>query len=841
MVLQDLWAKTNPFENVESHILRVGLVCKVAINKTSLKGVYECLKNCIVVQNEKDFQNFLCYIISMHDIGKISPFFQAKEKNMEERLKQEELYQETVGEKFQHEAQSADFLCQYLIEKYQITDIELVEALCNIVGNHHDRLNSKKGKSKKIKKNPQVWESFRNEMEEKVYNTFSFKTIGFSEVKNKDIFYYYLWGLMIICDWIASNENMIKSPIYSIDNLLNDDTDLLRFICSLGFGYVEHNWKQYDFSKLLGVPNVSLRPIQNWMQKFLNENSFDLMMIEAGTGEGKTSLSLYAALNMLKSNEGFYIALPMQVMVNEKYFELKKVLDKDINLTLLHSSRIFMDNLEDDFSYYDQYLGDSVDVSKYLTNSMRRGLFNQCIVGTIDQIIGSVIPNRFNVLKLIGLTGKCIILDEIHAYDSYTSAIILRFLTWCKALNIRVILMSATLPKKLKEKYLKAYIGQDVIIKNEGYPLITVIDKDMLSEYKIQGSGVNKKIDIEVLENLNDLNSQVERIKEIYEKDNNVVVFKNTVKSAQELFRLLKCKISDSDILLCHSSFTLKDRHEKEALVCNLFGKNFSKRPKKYIVVCTQVFEACMDIDFDVCFTDIAPIDILIQRWGRMCRFSNAPESSMRGRSYIMTDLSNNFGSISMIYPEIFLRKTNMFLKSKLFLMLPDELRMGIEEVYSNISFTDSELLNLFMKYSVESNLKENNGFINTLDPPNDIKYTAVCKNYIVTDDEDDKYIGTRLILDSHRVLCLDTQGLKLLNEYKVTEKLSVLKQLMQYSLTVSYIGDLMNKDEYQEKNYRFLKGFLVFDMSDGEIDIRNDKFAFFRYDSDIGFEKVKK
>ena len=116
MVLQDLWAKTNPFENVESHILRAGLVCKVAINKTSLKGVYECLKNCIVVQNEKDFQNFLCYIISMHDIGKISPFFQAKEKNMEERLKQEELYQETVGEKFQHEAQSADFLCQYLIE-----------------------------------------------------------------------------------------------------------------------------------------------------------------------------------------------------------------------------------------------------------------------------------------------------------------------------------------------------------------------------------------------------------------------------------------------------------------------------------------------------------------------------------------------------------------------------------------------------------------------------------------------------------------------------------------------------------------------------------------------------
>ncbi len=84
-------------------------------------------------------------------------------------------------------------------------------------------------------------------------------------------------------------------------------------------------------------------------------------------------------------------------------------------------------------------------------------------VGTIDQALMSVLHVRHGFLRLFGLAGKVLIVDEVHAYDPYMTEELTRLLSWCRALSIHVILLSATLPQARKKELIKAY-------KNQGSP-----------------------------------------------------------------------------------------------------------------------------------------------------------------------------------------------------------------------------------------------------------------------------------------------------------------------------------------------------------------------------------
>ena len=834
----DLWAKTEPFENVESHLLKTGLVCQVALQYSTLKHIWNILKSNITFENETNLLNFISYIVAMHDIGKVSPFFQEKDERMAELLEAEELSQEYSGI-FQHECQSNYYM--YDIFKKRGIDKKYISKYSKVVGLHHERIFNK-GKSIALDSDIEdFWLDCVNEIEEFVYSYFPFNSQSIGYIHNQDVFFNILQGLIIICDWIASSEEF---NLYSVEDIIKNNQIIVDILKKYGLGIQKVNWIDINYSSLLNVPldALKLRPIQEWTQDYFKNNSYDFMIVEAGTGEGKSSVGLYSAMQNMNIEDGFYFALPMKSMVNSKYRELEEIFKPfNMPITLLHGSRDLVEGVSNEYSYIENETNKNIAVSSFLTSSTRRGLLNKYIIGTIDQLLFSVLSNRYSILRLIGLVGKTIILDEIHTYDAYTSSLICVLLQWCKALNIKIILMSATLTKNVKEKYLNSYLGTNIELKSIDYPLVTVCKKNKVMEIPIQGSEKNKSINLKYFDCIDDINRQYDLIKELYDKNTNIIVYKNTVNSAQELYKV--CKNNGiENILLCHSRFTVEDRAKIEKKVLQLFGKNSSNRPDKFVIISTQVLEASMDIDLDMGFSDIAPIDILFQRMGRVCRFNLVGNN--RNMFYIFGSKNKKFGVSSLIYPEIFLYNTENYLSNKDNIELPAELRNSIETVYKDIDFSNDEILKLFIEYRTKEGIKESQGKVVAILPPNETEYTKMVKDYLILDeDKHQNYVGasTRIFSPSFTVLLIDKKELIRYNIDKITKR--EYQELMKktVSLSANYISFAPQKGYTKlYKGKKWLKNIFIMEMQDNEYLVDSEKLQGYRYSKELGLEYIR-
>lgn len=824
--IEELWAKTEPFESIESHLLKTGLVCSVAINESSLQLVYNVLKENIEYINEQEFQNFLCYIVAMHDIGKASPFFQMKNTEMADRLELEGLNQDYSGI-FQHECQSEYYMSDILRNKG--FDRKFVEYTAKVIGLHHERHSKNQGIA--ISLSPKVeifWRNAVEELEKNIFNTYIFNSKNIVNIKNYDVFFNFLQGLIIICDWVAS----------SLSKYYLKDLDKIKILDILKkYGFINSkvnwkvNWKEIGYLEYLRCQkeDLQLRPIQKWTEDFLKSNNFDFLIIEAGTGEGKSSVGFYSAFQEMKMEDGFYLALPTKTMVNSKYLELERILKPyNVHLTLLHGDRTLVEGVENNYKYIEEN-NNIVDVSDFLITETRRGLLNKYLIGTIDQLLFSVLPNRYSILRLIGLAGKTLILDEIHAYDAYTSSLISVLLTWCRALNIKVILMSATLTKGLKEQYLKSYIGKTVDLNEQSYPLITLVDVEDIKEIAIK-QDKSRNIHLECKNILSNLEEQCDNIKEYYNMGSNIVVYKNTVSEAQELYKLCK-KEGIKNILLCHSRFKLEDRGRIENEILKYFGKDFRNRPQQFLVIATQVLEAALDIDFDIGFSDIAPIDIIFQRMGRVCRFNI--EVGNRNKFFLFTSENNKYGVSKLVYPELFLRNTEKYCVDRNIINIPLNFREGIETVYRDIDFEDPKILELFIQNQTEKNIKQSMGINNAISSPNSKRYTKFKISNLLMDETDNKAKSTRLFLPSYNVLLLNDGEEKNYNFFDLS--LEKYRELMKkvVNINAKYISP--NICDYGVGR---LKNILIMYMKDNEYN-SNGKVKCYRYSKEIGLEYI--
>ena len=217
--------------------------------------------------------------------------------------------------------------------------------------------------------------------------------------------------------------------------------------------------------------------------------------------------------------------------------------------------------------------------------------------------------------------NSTIIIDEVHAYDLKLMGFLKRFLELCQEFEVKVCLMSASIPNKIKE-----------LLGVENYPLIT--QKDLFEKK------ANEIIKVET-----PLEDDFYLILEKFESGKNILVIRNTVKSATATYEeLQELGIISEDIVLYHSTFKKGDRTKKEDLIFKKLKEN-----KPFILVATQIVEVSLDIDFDVMFTDNAPIDSLIQRFGRVNRKKSLEK---KGEIYIYK-VEN-----SLPYPEAILDLT---------------------------------------------------------------------------------------------------------------------------------------------------------------------------------------
>lgn len=391
-----------------------------------------------------------------------------------------------------------------------------------------------------------------------------------------------------------------------------------------------------DLFKDISAPS----PLQQWAIDTEISGEPQIFLLEDVTGAGKTEAALTLAYRLMAKGaaQGFFIALPTMATSNTMYDRTanfyQKLFAGNANLVLAHGSRQLVENFaksvlpsshtEDDLEQQDETA--SARCTAWLADHNKRALLSQAGVGTIDQALLGVLHSKHQSLRLIGLFHKALIVDEVHACDAYMQGVLEVLFEFHARAGGSVILLSATLPTHMKQALLDAYVrGRDSScpsIQSVAYPLATTwqssfpeqLGEDALSTRAV----VRRTISIDYRHQQGEI---VAMIDAALASGQCVCWVRNTVTDAMEAFELFAGRLPQEKLTLFHARFALDDRLAKEEDVFAAFGpdSDASKRLSR-LVIATQVIEQSLDVDFDLLVSDLAPIDRLIQRAGRLRR-----------------------------------------------------------------------------------------------------------------------------------------------------------------------------------------------------------------------------
>jgi CRISPR-associated endonuclease/helicase Cas3 len=353
---------------------------------------------------------------------------------------------------------------------------------------------------------------------------------------------------------------------------------------------------------LLPIPwlRQSLRPFQ----RRLSEHDGDAFL-GAATGSGKTIAALCWALNNRQHGERIFYLLPYQASIEAMADILEQKMGKD-NVAVLHARALdyaFREHFERAGEYEVAHTQAKAEAE------VNRLVHKPIKVATPFQLLKWLfgVP-RFEI-GVSEMVGGLFIFDEIHAYDSHVVALIAEMVRVIKQLGGRCLFMSATFPPFLKS------LLQDVL----GAPTTEfTLNADEEDEW-------TRRFLLQVRHRLRwheaTLEELLPNIIEAVEGGKRVLVVANRVAQAQEIYREL-CKHL-SAVHLLHSRFTRHDRVMKEQEVIGaLQGK---REVEVRVLVSTQVVEVSLDVSFDTIFTEVAPVDDLLQRFGRVNRYGEHP------------------------------------------------------------------------------------------------------------------------------------------------------------------------------------------------------------------------
>jgi CRISPR-associated endonuclease/helicase Cas3 len=363
--------------------------------------------------------------------------------------------------------------------------------------------------------------------------------------------------------------------------------------------------------------------------------------VEDVTGGGKTEVALILAHRLLAAARarGLYLALPTMATANAMYDRLaasyrRLFADEETpSLALAHGSARLHEGFRESFegvSDQERAIEREADASTerdpsgaacaaWLADESRKAFLADVGVGTIDQAFLGVLPAKYQALRLLGLAERVLIVDEAHAYDAYMGRELERLLEFQGALGGSAIVLSATLPRTVREGLASAFakgLGCPApALAADAYPLVSVVAADRAQEEaKEPRADLRRSVGIE---RLPDQAAALRRIAEAAQTGAGVAWVRNTVDDAFEGVAQLRAAGVAADLF--HARFAMGDRLAIEREIVDRFGKGDpANRPG--VLVATQVIEQSLDLDFDLLVSDLAPIDLLLQRAGRLWR-----------------------------------------------------------------------------------------------------------------------------------------------------------------------------------------------------------------------------
>ncbi|MRH93039.1 CRISPR-associated helicase Cas3' [Nocardia sp. SYP-A9097] len=446
-----------------------------------------------------------------------------------------------------------------------------------------------------------------------------------------------LTAAVIVSDWIASNQDL-----FPLDSDRVSDSFAAQAWAQLA---LPDPWTPSTtlsgaelFRSRFDLPaGARIRPLQVECLRLAEDMSAPgLMIVEAPMGEGKTEAALLVAEVLARrfGLGGVFVALPTMATSNAMFDRVHewvgKLPDAVGSLFLAHGKAAL--NAAFSELRYKGFASIGVDcaddgVVAHAWYVGKKGPLANVVVGTVDQVLRGALKARHVMLRHLALVNKVVVIDEVHAADAYMSTYLSRCLEWLGAYRVPVVLMSATLPPAQRRSLLDAYQrgaceGRvvDEVAAPRSYPSVTVWPSTTAPAV-VAASGRGLEVHVDPL--ADDLDVLIAELRGLLSDGGVAGIVCNTVARAQQVYTALveDSVFSAEEVLLVHSRFVSNHRAALEDRLRSLLGPlGRANRPTRFVLVGTQVIEQSLDIDLDVLITDLAPVDLLLQRIGRLHR-----------------------------------------------------------------------------------------------------------------------------------------------------------------------------------------------------------------------------
>lgn len=625
-----------------------------------------------------DGRRLAIWLAATHDIGKATPAFACQVESLADRMREAGLQMPSLRQfpdrkLAPHPLAGQLLLQEWLVERHGWAR-SATSQLTIIAGGHHG-IPPAHGDIRELAVHPELlrapscasrWRDVQDEFLDGCADACGVvdRLAGWRQIKLPQPAQVLLTGLVIVADWIASNADLFP---YFPEAQHQDEQE--RVTAAWRGLALPRPWRAREpalsadgiFSSRFALPpGARVRPVQERAVRMARRMaSAGLVIIEAPMGEGKTEAALAVAeIFAARSGAGgCFVALPTMATGNAMFPRLLQWLARlpdgrrdpgPRSVLLAHSKAALNEDFADLVRAGRRFRGVDQDggadewqprrdrqarpaelIAHQWLRGRKKGLLASFAVGTVDQLLFMGLKSRHLALRHLALAGKVVVIDEAHAYDTYMNSYLDRVLSWLGAYRVPLVVLSATLPAGRRCELAAAYAGPagegtdfGDVAQAQTYPLLTAVEpgRPVVLE-SVEPSG--RRTDVRVERLGDELDGVGERLEQELAGGGCVLVVRNTVDRVLETAAALQRRFGPKDVTVAHARFLDLDRAAKDAELLELFGPpetSAGRRPVRHIVVASQVAEQSLDIDFDLLVTDLCPIDLLLQRMGRLHR-----------------------------------------------------------------------------------------------------------------------------------------------------------------------------------------------------------------------------